>query len=129
MANDSQSFFRPSSASWNALGSSPKVCAPSSTVIVRHTIAMLIRVAAEIRFMAIAPFPFSAHHAFRKSDPTRLRLQKSTQSLLILLLFDFLGACATLALALFVFIFARFENRQRVEPAPNRQRRQHAGQQ
>src|SRR5215208_7795715 len=124
MASDSQSFLRPSSASWNALGSSPSVCAPSSTVIVRHTIAMLIRVAAEIRFMAIAPFQFPAIFLTGSKLPvahTDLRFQESTQPLLILLRFVFLLANATLALAS-LFIFTRFENRQRVEPAPHRQR-------
>src|SRR5689334_1253648 len=108
MARDSQSFFRPSSASWNALGKSPMVCAPSSTVIVRHTIAMLIRVAAEIRFMAIAPFRYPAYtsHHSGKSD---LGFEKRTQPLLVLLLFIILIIRAALTLAAALFIFAGFE--------------------
>src|SRR4051812_7546247 len=119
MASDSHSFFRPSSASWKALGSSPSVCAPSSTVIVRQTIAMLIRVAAEIRFMATRPF-VSGNLAC-PAEPELLKHR--TQSLLILLvgILIFSGH-ATLALPLFI-IFTQFQDRQRVQPAPNRQSR------
>src|SRR5882672_11351177 len=101
MARDSQSFFRPSRASWKALGSSPKVCAPSSTVIVRQTMAMLIRVAAEIRFIRRA---LSDSGIVGQECPTYRLFEDGTQSLLILLVGVLIfGACATLALALFVF--------------------------
>src|SRR6267142_4104899 len=100
MARDSQSFFRPSSASWKALGSSPSVCAPSSTVIVRQTMAMLIRVAAEIRFIRRA---LSDSGIVGQGCPTYRLFEDGTQSLLILLvgiLILIWSVRATLALAL-----------------------------